>query len=681
MTYRLGVDIGGTFTDIVLYDVETDRVHSTKTPSTPDAFDEGVVNGVQKAAERYEVAGEDVSFLSHGTTVGTNAVLEDDLPAVGLVTNEGLRDVLEIGDQTRPELYNLFTDKPPAVVPRHLRKEVPGRLDHAGEEIQPLDEAAARAAVRGLVEEGVESIVVSMLYSYLNDDHERRVGDVIESVAPALDYALSSAVYPEIREYERTITTVLNEAVKVAIRDYVEDLEGALGGLGIDASLNIMHSGGGLLRADQATRDAIRTVLSGPAAGAVATRHTSGRAGFEHAIGMDMGGTSTDVSIVRDGEIVRTTEGEINDLPIKTPMIDLSTVGAGGGSITWVDDGGALRVGPQSAGADPGPICYDRGGERATTTDANLLLGRIDPDHFLGGDLTLEVERTRKLFREQIAEPLGQSVPAAAQSVVNVANARLTREIRRVTVERGEAPGDYALVAFGGAGPMHAVPVAAAMDMPGVLVPQNPGVFSATGLLVADVRVDASHSYRASGLDATALTDQFAPLVERVTGRLVEQGFDRDELIVERSIDCRYVGQSYELPVTVPGAPTDPVVADTVDAIEAAFHDHHRRMYGHARRDESVEAVILRVAGHADSPPYEPAVEAVEGSAERTSREVHFSETGFVETAVFDRPQLAPGRTVEGPAILEEASATTVVPPGSTADVTDHGDVLISGGR
>ncbi|MDZ7701501.1 MAG: hydantoinase/oxoprolinase family protein [Halobacteriales archaeon] len=677
MTYRLGVDIGGTFTDIVLYDVEADRVHTTKTPSTPDAFDEGVIDGVEKAGERYGVAGGDVSFLSHGTTVGTNAVLEEELPTVGLVTNDGLRDVLEIGDQTRPELYDLFTDKPPSIVPRHLRTEVPGRLANDGSEIRPLDEDRARVAVEALVEEGVESIVVSMLYSYLNDDHERLVGEVIEEAAPETPYALSSAVYPEVREYERTITTVLNEAVKVAIRDYIDDLESELGALDIDAPLNIMHSGGGLLRADQATRDAIRTVLSGPAAGAVATRHTSGREGFPNAIGMDMGGTSTDVSIVRDGEIVRTTEGEINDLPIKTPMIDLSTVGAGGGSITWVDDGGALRVGPQSAGADPGPICYGRGGERATTTDANLLLGRIDPDHFLGGDLTLEVEETRRRFEAQIAEPLGQSVPEAAQSVVNVANARLTREIRRVTVERGEDPGGYALVAFGGAGPMHAVPVAEAMDMEGVLVPRNPGVFSATGLLVADVRVDASHSYRASGLDPDTLTDQFAGLVEQVTDRLRQQGFADDEFAIERTVDCRYVGQSYELAVEVPGAPTDPVDAPAVEAIEEGFHERHRRMYGHARRSESVEAVILRVAGRGDSPSYEPAAATASADPTRESRDVHFDGTGFVETSVVDRPALAPGATVEGPAILEEASATTVVPPGATAEVTDRGNVLI----
>lgn len=678
MSVRLGVDIGGTFTDIVLYDEDDDRLVTTKTPSTPDAFEEGVLTGIARVLDDEGLSGDELGFLSHGTTVGTNAVLEGDLPTIGLITNQGLRDVIEIGDQTRPELYNLFTDKPPSVVPRHLRKEVTGRLDHAGDVIEPLDESQVREAVSELRDEGVESVVVSMLYSYLNDDHERRVGSVLEDEAPGLAYACSSAVYPEIREYERTITTVLNEAVKVKIRDYVNRLEDGLHEQGIDTPLNIMHVGGGVLRGDQAIDDAIRTVLSGPAAGAVATRTTSRREGYPNAIGMDMGGTSTDVSIVRDGEIIRTTEGEINHLPIKSPMIDLSTVGAGGGSITWVDEGGALRVGPESAGADPGPICYGRGGERTTLTDANLLLGRINADYFLGGELDLAIDETAEQFREQIAEPLGQPLAEAAQSVVNVANARLTRELRRVTVERGEDPSDYVLVAFGGAGPLHAARVAEAMEMEGVLVPHNPGVFSAHGLLVADVRVDESHSYRRDSLDLDALNAQYAELVDRVTGRFVDQGFDVEEVTVEREADLRYRGQSYELTVPVPGGATDQIDTATFEAAVDRFHERHRRMYGHARTEEPVEVVILRVSGTVSSPAHDPAVDQPEGEAEQGTREVHFAAAETAETAVYERTQLVPGAVIEGPAILEEPSSTTVVPPGHTARVSERGNVLIT---
>lgn len=677
MSIRVGVDIGGTFTDIVLYNEETDRMYTTKTPSTPDEFEQGVINGVEKILVETDERPGNVSFLSHGTTVGTNAVLEGELPKIGLITNEGLRDVIEIGDQTRPELYNLFTDKPPALIPRYLRKEVPGRLDYTGNEIEAIDEVAARDAIADLVDEDVESIVVSMLYSYLDNSQEQSIGSLIEEHAD-VPYTLSSDVHPEIREYERTITTVLNEAVKVKIHDYIENLESTLAGKGVDVPLNIMHIGGGVLRAEQATESAIRTVLSGPAAGAVATVHTTEREGNPNAIGMDMGGTSTDVSIVRDGEIIRTTEGEINNLPINTPMIDLSTVGAGGGSIAWIDDGGALRIGPESAGAEPGPICYDRGGERTTLTDANLLLGRINPTNFLGGDVDIVVDRTRELFEEQIAEPLGQSVEEAAQSVVDVANAGLTRQLRRVTVERGEDPGEYVLVAFGGAGPLHAVDVADALEMEGVLVPNNPGVFSASGLLVADVRVDESHTYLRSDFDSAVINEQFDDLVTEVYGRFTEQGFERDEVIVERAVDMRYQGQSYELTVPVAGSSEGVIDKETYFETEETFHDKHRRLYGHARRDETIQTVTVRVSGIVRSASPDHRADAIDADPLSGTREVYFPDAGFVDTGIYDRTSLSPDGSVEGPAIIEESSSTIVVPPGETATATGDGNLLIS---
>jgi len=676
VSISVGVDIGGTFTDIVLYDENTDRVYTTKTPSTPDEFERGVINGIEKILDETGERADDITFLSHGTTVGTNAVLEGELPKIGLITNEGLRDVIEIGDQTRPELYNLFTDKPPAVIPRYLRKEVPGRLDQAGTEIEPLDKDAARDTIAELVDEDVESIVVSLLYSYLNDSHEQQIGSLIEEQIDDTPYSLSSDVHPEIREYERTITTVLNEAVKVKIRDYIESLASDLREMGLDVPLNIMHIGGGALRAEQAIESAIRTVLSGPAAGAVATLDTSEREGYSNAIGMDMGGTSTDVSIVRDGEIIRTTEGEINNLPINTPMIDLSTVGAGGGSIAWIDDGGALRVGPESAGADPGPICYDRGGERTTLTDANLLLGRINPESFLGGDIDIVADRTRELFDEQIAGPLGQSVEEAAQSVVDVANAGLTRQLRRVTVERGEDPGEYALVAFGGAGPLHAVDVAKSLDMEGVLVPNNPGVFSANGLLVADVRVDESHTYMKTNFDESVINEQFDDLVGEVYDRFTEQGFQQDEVIVERALDMRYQGQSYELTVAVAGS-EGVIDEETYRQTEKKFHEKHRRLYGHARPDETVEMVTVRASGTVRSASPDHRAEPADTEPLTGTREAYFPDVGFVETDIYDRAAFSPDDRVQGPAIIEESSSTIVVPPGGSVAVTEYGNLLI----
>jgi N-methylhydantoinase A len=675
VSYRVGVDTGGTFTDVVIYDEESGEVRTTKTPSTPPRFDRGVLEGIDKITDQLDVPGGEISFLSHGTTVGTNAVLENEIPDVGLITNRGLRDVLEIGDQTRPELYNLQTDKPPHLVPRYLRKEVPGRVDSQGNVVDPLDEDAAADVIAELVEEDIDSIVVSLLFSYLNPDHEERIGRLVEAADADIDYALSSEVHPEIREYERTITTVLNEAIKGTVQDYFARLDDGIDERGIGVPLNVMHSGGGIFSTSQARERAIRTVLSGPAAGAVATMNVSEQEGYGNAIGMDMGGTSADVSLVRDGELVRSTEGEINDLPVKTPMIDINTVGAGGGSIAWIDEGGALRVGPKSAGADPGPICYNQGGEQPTLTDANLLLGRLNPDNFLEGEMELAVRRTREIFDAEIAEPLGQSVEEAALSVVEVANASLAREIRRVTVERGTDPADFALVAFGGAGPLQAPAAADDMDMETVVVPRNPGVFSARGLLIADVRVDESHAYRNEEIVPEEIDAQFDELESDLQGRLHEQGFGPDETNVNRSVDMRYKGQAYELTVPVADGAVD---GTTIEEATEAFHGKHARLYGHAMRDEPVEIVTLRVDGTVPTVPLEDVLSRRDEDAHRGEREVYFAESGFRETSVYDRNALGPGETVTGPAILEESGSTSIVPPGTTAEISEYGSLVIT---
>ena len=675
MTVRLGVDIGGTFTDLVLYDEETGAFEVTKTPSTPAQFDEGVVVGIEKILAQVGIDPDRVSYFSHGTTVGTNAVLEDELPTLGLVTNEGLRDVVEIGDQTRPELYNLQTDKPPALIPRRLRKEVTGRVDSTGSVVDELDVDQAKAVIDELVEEDVESIVVSFLFSFLNADHEERVGALIEAADADIPYTLSSGVYPEIREYDRTITTILNEAIKVVIRDYIERLESETAAMGIDAPLNVMHSGGGILTGQQAIDNAVRTVLSGPSAGAVATESLSRAEGFDNAIGMDMGGTSCDVSIVLEGDLLRTTESEINNLPIKTPMVDVSTVGAGGGSIAWIDEGGALRVGPQSAGADPGPICYGHGGEEPTVTDVNVLLGRLNPDYFLGGEMDLAVEEAESIFTAEIADAVGQPVEEAALSVLDVATARLVRQIRKVTVERGHDPGEFALVAFGGAGPMQAPLVAAEMDIGSVIVPRDPGVYSARGLLIADVRSDLSHHYRAPEIDPAVLTEQYEELAAELSGQYADQGFGEDEVILSRAADIRYEGQAYELTVPAPDGTLDPAA---VEELETAFHDTHEQRYGYSRADEPIEIVTLRVEGRVPTPDLEDEIESTGEDAERGTREVYFPEIGHTETAIYERTALDPGDEVAGPAILEETVSTTLVPPDTTARVTERGNVIIS---
>jgi N-methylhydantoinase A len=674
VTVRIGVDTGGTFTDVVLYDAAAGRVYTTKTPSTPPDFDRGVLNGIDKIIEETDTDPGRVEFLSHGTTVGTNAVLENEIPPLGLLTNDGLRDVLEIGDQTRPELYDLQQEKQPSLIPRRHRLGVPGRIGHDGSEVDSLDEAAVEAAVDRLADAGVESIVVSMLFSYLNDDHERRVGEIIEDHDADLEFALSSAVYPETREYDRTVTTVLNEAVKRNIADYLDRLGAGIAERGIDVPLNVMHSGGGIFSPSQATEFALRTVLSGPAAGAVAARDVATTLGYDDAIGLDMGGTSADVSIVEDGELVRSTEGEINDLPIKTPLIDINTVGAGGGSIAWLDEAGGLRVGPQSSGADPGPICYDRGGTEPTVTDANLLLGRIRAEAFVGGEMDLVVDRTRERFREAVAEPLEESVEDAAVSVLKVANAKMAREIRRVTVERGRDPGAFALVAFGGAGPLQAPFVAEQMDIDAVVLPRTPGVLSARGLLLADVRADESQAYRGDRLDAGSMAEGYADLEATQRERFAEMGFDPGTVELDRAADMRYVGQSYELTVGVGDGELDD---DAVAAAVEAFHRDHERLYGYAMADEPVEAVTLRVTGRVPTPPVDDEPEPTEEQPRRGTRGIYFEDHGTVESGVYWRPALAVEDSIEGPALLEGTGSTAIVPPGWSATVAVDGSVLI----
>ncbi len=673
MTVRLGVDTGGTFTDAVCYDESTGTITTAKTPSTPPDFDRGVLAAIDEVLERAGAGAGEVAFLSHGTTVGTNAVLEGDLPSLGLITNEGLRDVLEIGDQTRPELYDLQVDKPPHLVPRRHRYGVPGRLDYAGEEVEPLDEAAVRDAARELADAGVEAVVVSMLFSHLEDGHERRAVELVEAEAPGLPHSRSSAVYPEPREYDRTVTTVLNQAVRARTADYFDRLRAGVADRGIDAPLYVMHSGGGVFGVESATHFALRTVLSGPAAGAVAARDAAVGAGFENAIGLDMGGTSADVSIVEGGAIVRSTEGEIDDLPIKTPLIDVNTVGAGGGSVAWVDEAGGLRVGPASAGADPGPIVYDRGGERPTVTDAQVLLGRIDPSAFLGDAVDAAVERAREAFERAVAGPLDEPVEAAALSVLEVANAKMARELRRVTVERGRDPDDFALVAFGGAGPLHAPAVARHVGMGTVILPREPGVLSARGLLLADVRMDESAAYRDDRVDVEALRGQFADLEDAVRVRLREGGFADEEVEVERSLDVRYRGQSYELQVPVEAAEIDEAA---VAATRERFHDQHARLYGHAMPDEPVEVVTLRVAGSVPTPPLADRAAPGEGAPDR-ERDVYFEASGFTPTPVLDRDGLAAGDVVDGPAIVEDAGSTALVPPGTTGRVAERGAIVL----
>jgi N-methylhydantoinase A len=671
---RVGVDIGGTFTDLVM--VRDGRVDVTKTPSTPAAPERGVVDGLRRLREAKNLRFDAVDFLAHGTTVATNAVLEGEWADTALVTTEGFRDALEVGRQARPDIYDFQAEKPAPVVERDRRYEVPERLDERGEVLEPLEEAAVRDLADEL--DDVDSVAVSLLFSFEDDSHERRVRELLRGAGVDARFSLSSETLPEIREYERTLTTALNAALKPVMDQYIGTLAAEVEERGIDAELKIMQSNGGIITAAAARDRPVNTLLSGPAAGVQGATYVAGLAGFEDVITMDMGGTSCDVSLVESGDPLVSTDVEVGDYPVNVPMIDVHTVGAGGGSIAWLDEGGALRVGPESAGADPGPVCYGRGGERPTITDAQLLLGRLDPAAFLSADLEADRDDVAAAVERHLADPLGVTVREAAQGVLDVANANMERALRVVSVERGYDPREFGLVAFGGAGPLHATRLASALEIPRVVVPRTAGVLSALGLLISDILYDYSTSRvrRWADVDPADLRSTFGAFVEEGRERLTEEDLPADRRAFERSLDLRYEGQSFELPVSVPEGDID---AETMETVAERFHGRHRQRYGHAYEDEPIELVTVRLRARGVVATPDLRTGRTDGSladAVKSTREVVFDGTAH-DTPVYNRASLPTGPEFEGPAIVEGAESTVVVRPDQMASVDDYGSIVV----
>ncbi|WP_410766297.1 hydantoinase/oxoprolinase family protein [Haloferax sp. DFSO60] len=673
---RVGVDIGGTFTDIVT--IHDGAVSVSKTPSTPDNPDEAVISGLEAVSEREGFALEAIEFLAHGTTVATNAVLEGEWADTALVTTEGFRDVLEIGRQARPDLYDFQVEKPTPVVERDRRYEVRERLDERGNVLTELDEDGVRTLATELIDADVDSVAICLLYAFEDDSHERRVHDILADEGLDTSYSLSSVVLPEIREYERSLTTALNGALKPVMDRYIGSLESRVEAHGVGAELKIMQSNGGIITADIARERPVNTLLSGPAGGVQGATYVAGLSGERNLITMDMGGTSCDVSLVEDGTPLVSTDTEVGDYPIAVPTIDIHTVGAGGGSVAWIDAGGALRVGPKSAGADPGPICYGRGGERPTITDANLLLGRIDPHAFLSGELGVKIEDVRRHFTEEIADPLDMSVTEAAQGVLDVANANMARALRVVSVERGYDPREFGLVAFGGAGPLHACKLADELDIPTVIVPRTAGVLSALGLLISDILYDYSTS-RVRPWDAVSpddLQSQFDEFADEGRERLAAERLEADAMQFERTLDLRYAGQAFELSVPVPDGDLSD---DTMTTLADRFHERHRQRYGHAYPDEPLELVTIRhrARGLVETPELQPTDtgESVE-SAVIDTREVVY-DGNPVETSIYDRDALPVGASFEGPAVVSGVESTVVIHPGQRVSVDDFGSLHV----
>jgi len=670
---RVGVDVGGTFTDVVVAD--DSGLTMLKVPSTPEAPDRGVLDGLDAASEQADVAPETVAFFGHGTTVATNALLEREWAETALVTTEGFRDAVEIGRQTRPSLYDLRAEKPSPIVERDRRYEVVERLDRRGEVVEPLDEGEARAVARTVADADAESVAVAFLFAFENDAHERRMRELLNDEGVDGEISLSSEVLPEIREYERTLATTINAALKPVMNRYLGRLEEGVAEAGVPAPLKVMQSNGGVASAQVTRERPVNTLLSGPAAGVRGAAHVAGESGFDDVLTMDMGGTSCDVSLVRGGDPVVTTEGQVGDYPVNVPMVDVHTIGAGGGSIAWVDEGGSLRVGPRSAGADPGPICYGRGGTEPTVTDAHLLLGRIDPASFFEG--SADESTVREAVRESVADPLDLSVAEAAQGILDVANANMERALRVVSVERGHDPRDFSLVAYGGAGPLHAAELAAELDVPRVVVPRSAGVLSALGLLISDaVYEEGVSAVRPwTEVDPDELTERFEAMEAEGRERLETEGYAADRRRFERVVDLRYRGQSFDLRVPIPEGELD---AEALDDAAERFHQRHERRYGHASPDEPVELVTVRLRSRGVVDP--PALSMAEGgTAEptpRTTRPATFEgETG--ETPIYDRSTLGPGADLTGPAVIEGVESTAVVPPEADAHVDELGNVVI----
>lgn len=679
---RVGVDIGGTFTDLVA--VRDGRLTVTKTASTPAAPEQGVVDGLEQIDAEHGVAPATVAFLAHGTTVATNAVLEQEWATTAVITTEGFRDVLEIGRQTRPEIYDFQADKPAPIVPRDRRYEVPERLNEHGDVVTPLDETAVRSVAAELadeVDEAVDSVAVALLFAFENDTHEQRVREILRDEGLDAEITLSSETLPEIREYERTLATALNGALMPVMDSYLGTLSEEVTELGIQSDLQIMQSNGGLMSATTARQRPIQTLLSGPAGGVQGANYVAGLRGEDDIITMDMGGTSCDVSLVRDGEPLVATDLEVGAYPVSVPMIDIHTVGAGGGSEGWIDDGGALRVGPKSAGADPGPICYGRGGTVPTITDAQVLLGRLDPTAFLTEAAAVPSSDIADRIAGTLADPLGLSVEEAAAGLLEIANANMEQALRVVSVERGYDPREFTLVAFGGAGPLHATALADLLDIPRVIIPPTAGVLSALGLLISDVLYDFSRSrVRAwHDLEPAALSKTLDSFTERGRERLRAEGLDADQIQFERSLDIRYDGQSFELSVAVPPGE---ITSHTLTQLADRFHRTHERRYGYAYEDEPLELVTVRCRARgvtgAPSLTRGPVGSSL-ADAVTTTRPVVFQAESH-QTKVYARERLPADTEFAGPAIITGGETTIVVRPGQTARLDEYRNLIVETG-
>jgi N-methylhydantoinase A len=689
VTYRAGVDIGGTFTDIVLLGSDG-TIHTKKISSSVDNYAQAIVEGLSEVFAETGIDGAAIEEIRHGTTVASNAILEHKGARVGLITTKGFRDVLEIRTLRMPKLYDLTWTKPPPLVERYLRKVVDERIDHRGTVERSLDPADAERAVDALLAEKVEAIAVCLLNSFTNPVHEAMLKEIIARKAPRLPLSMSFEVLPEIKEYERTSTTVINAYVMPIVATYLRALRKGLDDGGMPARLLLMQSNGGLTTDTAATERPMNIIESGPAGGVVGAQALAHAKDLDRIITFDMGGTTAKASMVEHGEVARAQEYAVGagimigsrlltgaGYTLKVPAIDLAEVGAGGGSHVWIDGGGALQAGPESAGASPGPVCYDKGGTTPTITDANVLLGYINPTHLVGGALKLNAAKARQAFAAEIAQPLGLSLERAAYGAHLIVASNMIRAIKAVSTERGRDPRDFTLFAFGGNGPLFAAGMAASLGIRRVVVPPSAGLFSSFGLLYADVEHHYARTFRRllRQADLGEIETAWKALADQAAGQLAAEGFTGESARLRRSAALHYKGQSYELTVPVPDGPID------ARHLERAFGEEHERTYGHrAGPDEPVELVSIQLVGsglRATTSVPERVISSRTDSPARATRPAYFGdEHGWLETPVVSRAHLTSLQT--GPLIVEEYDATCIVPPGTHAECDGAGNIVIT---
>jgi N-methylhydantoinase A len=690
MAYRVAVDTGGTFTDFVFLDADSGQIDILKVPSTRGNESVGIVDGFSRWLAGKGLSAGSIDFFAHSTTVGTNAMLEENGAKTGLLVTEGFRGVYEVGEQSRgygSVIYDLFFEKPKLLVPPRLTEEIAERVLFDGAVHQELDEVAARKSIARLLDAGVDSIAVCLLFSFRNPAHEARIGELIRAVAPHVNVSLSSDIVPQMREYYRLSTTVVNAYLNPLLESYIHRLDSRLAELGLATEQRyIMRSNGGLATFDAAAKRSVQTVLSGPAAGVVAAQQFAKASGFHEMVTFDMGGTSTDVALINGGQAMRRMAGKVNRRDLLVPMLDIHTVAAGGGTVAWIDELGMLQVGPRSAGSFPGPVCYGRGGTEATITDANLVLGYLNAEFPLaGGSLTLDRKAAEAAIAKNIAEPLGMSVTQAARGIIEIVNVKMQEAIKVVSSNRGYDLRDFYLYAFGGAGSLHAGKMAEELGMRGVIIPTYPGVTAALGLLLSDVRHDYVRSELSDlrTLTAGQINAHFAQLVQQGKAELLAEGFTESEIRFEFHLDMRYAGQGYELTIAVPVYPLkdgDPA------GLRTGFDSEHARLTGHSAPTEAVDIVNYRVAGVVEVPqapltnPFAAQQMATLEQAQLGRTQVYFSETP-TDTPVYDRTRLPSGGTVQGPAILLQADTTIILHAGEKAvvdPVLGHLDILLA---